>query len=123
MAKIISEGEATTSFTENILEETEKSRHYQEFEFTEHHLSEIKQQAIIRVGANNLEKLSWDAAWSGCYPEEPTEQQIELEYETLKAKAGRILSGQVDISEEYPNIAEHLRMLALEDCKTFDIWQ
>ncbi len=94
----------------------------QSFKFTQQQLAEIKQQAIIRVRANNLEKLSWDAAWSGCYPEEPTEQQIELEYEALKAKAFRILSGQVDISDEYPNMSEHLRMIALEDCKTFNIW-
>ncbi len=93
------------------------------FSFNEEQLNELREEAISIVKQINLERLSWDDAWSGCYPEEPSDEDVNAEFEALKTKAYRILSGTADISEEYSNWTEHRRMIALEFCKTFNIWK
>lgn len=94
-----------------------------DFSFNEEQLNELREEAISIITGINLERLSWDDAWSGCYPEEPSDEDVNAEFEALKAKAYRILSGTADISEEYSNWTEHRRMMALEFCETFNIWK
>ncbi|MCX4192580.1 hypothetical protein [Methylophaga sp. OBS1] len=94
-----------------------------DFSFNEEQLNELREEAISIVKGINLERLSWDDAWSGCYPEEPSDEDVNAEFEALKVKAYRILSGNAYISEEYSNWTEHRRMMALEFCETFNIWK
>lgn len=91
-------------------------------ELSEKQLYEIRRLAVSQVQADNWDNLPWDSAWSGEYPDKPSEAQIESEFESLKAKALRILSGNLDLEQEYSGLKEHRRMIALESCVTFDIW-
>lgn len=90
--------------------------------FNEEQFNELREEAFSIVKGINLERLTWDDAWNGRYPEEPSDEDVNAEFEALKAKAHRILSGTADITEEYSNWTEHRRMIALEFCKTFNIW-
>lgn len=90
--------------------------------FNEEQLNELREEAFSIVEGVNLERLAWDDAWNGCYPEQPSDEDVNTELEALKAKAYRILSGTADITEEYSNWTEHRRMIALEFCTTFNIW-
>lgn len=85
-------------------------------------IAELMEQARGLVESYNLERLSWDDAWNGIYPDEPSVEDISAEFELLQAKTTRILSGNADLHEEYATWSEHRRMIALEDCKTFNIW-
>lgn len=93
------------------------------FSFNEEQSRELREEAISIVKEINLDRLSWDDAWSGSYPEEPSDEDVNAEFEALKEKAYRILSGTADISEEYSNWTEHRRMISLESCNTFNIWK
>ncbi len=89
---------------------------------SEKQLDEISRLAVSQVQADNWDNLPWDSAWSGEYPSKPSQAHIESEFESLKAKALRILSGDLDLEQEYSDLEEHRRMIALESCVTFDIW-
>lgn len=92
------------------------------FELNPQQLDELRACAVRMVESDNLEKLSWEDAWSGIYPQEPTEEQIEAELKALMEKAVRILSGNYDFAQEHEYLRDRIRILELESCKTFDIW-
>lgn len=92
------------------------------FELNPEQLDELRSCAITLVESDNLEKLSWEDAWSGIYPQEPTEEQVEAELKALMEKAVRILSGNYDFAQEHEHLRDRIRLLHLESCTTFDIW-
>ncbi|MTI63317.1 hypothetical protein [Methylophaga sp.] len=92
------------------------------YELNAEQLEELRRCATIMVEADNLEQLSWDDAWAGIYPQEPTDEQIEAELSALKTKAERILGGSYDFEREHDTFRDIIRLKHLEDCKTIDIW-
>jgi len=43
--------------------------------------------------SRKLESSSWDDAWSGLYPNEPSQDEIEQELKILSTKVSRIIGG------------------------------
>lgn len=92
------------------------------YELLDEQIEELRECAIAIVEADNLEKLSWDEAWAGIYPQKPTEQQVREELNELLTKTTRILSGNYDFEHEHASLRERIRLIHLEACQTFDIW-
>lgn len=73
----------------------------------------------IREAANKIsiqdswDELSWEDAWCGKYPEEPTERQIEDEYQLLEKMALNIRKGSDDYMGHTSN--ELIRVIYLND--------
>ncbi len=69
-----------------------------------------------------LEELNWVDAWSGVYPDDATDSEICAEFDLLASKVIRLMSGDVALQDEYATCIDAIRMIYLEDCKTFNIW-
>ncbi|NOR70371.1 MAG: hypothetical protein GQ532_11885 [Methylomarinum sp.] len=89
--------------------------------FTAEQLSELREEALTLVKATKLGEQSWGNAWSGKYPDEPTDDEIQTELKLLKEKVTRLLSADCDMNEEYKNTEEVIRMVAIESCKSINI--
>ena len=83
--------------------------------------AELLEMATSLVKSRKLQSQSWDDAWSGRYPAEPSQDEIEQEHKTLSVKAVRIIAGG-SIEHEDDNLAENIRMIYLEDAKTFSLY-
>lgn len=88
--------------------------------FTNEQKAELKSAATWLVRSRKWRELSWDAAWSGVYPETPSELEIDEEYEILVAKALRIIEYGLSASET-KNLEEQARTIALEFCEKIKI--
>jgi hypothetical protein len=73
------------------------------------------------VQSRKLESPSWDDAWSGLYPNEPSQDEIEQELKILSTKVSRIIGGG-SIELEYENQEVRLRMIHLENANTFQLY-
>ena len=82
--------------------------------------AEIREMARLILESRCWDELFWPDAWNGVYPLRPSEQEVVVESEALKAKVLRIMSGGA-LENEYSNTAEHIRMLYLEAAKTFNV--
>lgn len=89
------------------------------FEFNIEQLSELLDTARELVVSN----IHDQHIFVSDYPRVPSEQEIQSEFESLKAKAQRFIMGNADLDQEYINFTEHKRMIYLECCKTFNIWK
>ena len=81
--------------------------------FTEDEQIKMREAAYSISALENLEAQSWDDAWSGKYPEEPTKAQLESNYQQLEKMALDIKSGG-DGYENY-DLKEYIRMIWLSD--------
>ena len=90
-------------------------------DFNTHQQEELLDMAKSIVESRKLELQSWDDAWSGLYPHEPSQDEIEQELKILSTKAARIIAGG-SIEHEYDNQDEHIRMIYLESAKSFSLY-
>lgn len=81
--------------------------------FSEDEKLKMREAAYRISELENLEAQSWDDAWSGKYPEEPSEEQVESIYRQLEKMALDIKSG----GDGYVNydLNEYIRMMWLDD--------
>lgn len=94
-----------------------------EISFSQQQQNELLTAATWVLEQEKLEAQSWEDAWSGMYPDKPTDVEIQIELERLTMKAQRMLSGSADLDKEHSSFDERLRMIALEYCPTLNIWQ
>lgn len=97
-----------------------KMQRYQLNQSQEH---EIMHTAENILASRKSDEQSWDDAWAGNYPKEASQSEVLAEYEILKAKVIRLLSGELEMVEEHADTKEMIRMIHLESCTTFNIWQ
>ena len=90
--------------------------------FTQQQLEELREAAAWILEQEKLEAQSWEDAWNGKYPDKPKPNEIQEELEQLILKARRLLSGNADFDEEHFNHEERVRIIALGNCPSLDIW-
>lgn len=89
---------------------------------TSEQLSELREMAKEIMIDRGWDKLPWEAAWEGVYPDPPSELEIEAEFQILKSKLIRIISKR-PLIDEYSNFVEHGRMIYLESAKSFNLYR
>lgn len=80
---------------------------------------EIRFCAYGILECQKLDALSWDHAWAGVLPDEPTPQEIKDMIDILTVDALKRLKTGYG-TEDCQTLEEHLRMIWLEDCVTLD---
>ena len=89
---------------------------------TREDMGELRQEARSVLESKRWNELTWDDAWSGKYPKEITTEDEGEEIDNLLGKYQRIINQGI-IDEEFVDVNEHRRFLALESCSFLNVWQ
>lgn len=89
---------------------------------TREDMGELRQEARSVLESKRWNELTWDDAWSGKYPKEITTEDEGEEIDNLLGKYQRIINQGIT-DEEFVDVNEHRRFLALESCSFLNVWQ